>query len=388
MISVITSASDGIDKKGGDAGSPLNPARWDYLQIIPAIALISLGLFYIYSTGHQEIGGDPNAWKRQLRYVVLGAAAWTFLSCIDYRVWKQWAPVGYVAAMVLLVFVLFFGQVRYNARRWISVYGIFSLQPSEFAKIATILFVAWIMSLRKFNPNKLWHFLGLCAAVGAPFALIALEPDLGTAAVLVPVAAALVFVSKLKMKWVVALALAAALLVPAVYPFLRPYQKERVLVFLDPSRDPDGRGWNSRQSQLAVGSGGMWGKGFMKSTQSTLGFLPKTVSDSDFIFSVIAEETGFVGSISVIFCYFLIILSAFKTAALTKDPFGRYLAVGIGTLIFAHSAVNIGMTIRLMPVTGLPLPLVSKGGTFVFSMMAALGLIQSVHLHNAAEEDE
>jgi rod shape determining protein RodA len=359
----------------------------DYIQIIPAVALLCLGLLYIYSTGQQEIGGDSGAWKRQLRYVLLGFCSWLFFAYVNYRNWKQWALIAYASALTLLVFVLFFGQVRYHARRWFSVYGVFSVQPSEFAKLATILFLAWIMSLRRFNPNKLSHFLGIGAVVAAPFALIKLEPDLGTAMVLLPVAAAMIFVSRFKLKWVILLAIAAAVLVPAVYPFLRPYQKERILVFLHPSRDPDGKGWNSRQSQLAVGSGGTHGKGFMNSTQSTLGFLPKTVADSDFIFSVIAEETGFVGSVSVILCYFLIIFSSFKAAAMSKDPFGRYLAVGIGTLIFAHSAVNIGMTIRLVPVTGLPLPLVSKGGTFVVSMMSALGLLQSIHIHNKGDSD-
>ncbi len=388
MTPLMTSTKR-IDVSGKGGGSTKPPHRLlssiDYLQLIPAMILLGVGLLYIYSTGHQKIGGNPDLWKKQLKYILLGACVWAFFARVNYKTWTQWALVAYSAAIVLLVFVLLFGTTRYGAKRWFSFYGLFSLQPSEFAKPAAIVFVAWLLSQRRFNPNNLKHIFGVALAMGTPFLLILIEPDLGSAVTLVPVAAAMIFVAGVKWKWVVVGIVVAMIMIPSAYPFLSDYQKERVLVFLDPARNPTGKGWNSRQSQLAVGSGGMWGKGFMKSTQSTLGFLPKTVANSDFIFSVIAEETGFVGSVSIIFCYFLLVFSAMRTAAISSDPFGRYLAVGIGTLVFIHSAVNIGMTIRLAPVTGLPLPLVSLGGTFIVSMMAALGILQSIYIHSRSD---
>ncbi len=355
--------------------------RFDLMQIIPVAALLSVGVFYIYSTG-QQIGGNPEIWKKQLIFICFGIVLWFFLSVVDYRVWRQFSPIFYLASLVLLTLVLFIGEVRFGARRWFSVFGFLSIQPSEFAKIAMILTIAWIMSLRAFTISRAGHVAGILLITALPFGLIAVQPDLGSAMILWPMVAAMLFVAGLKWKWICVAAAIAALLAPTAYFLvLREYQKERILVFLDPARDPDNKGWNSRQSQLAVGSGGLWGKGPMQSTQSTLGFLPKTVANSDFIFSVIAEETGFVGSSAVILLYVLLVFSGMRLLLFINDPFGRSLAAGFSTLFFIHSAVNIGMTIRLMPVTGLPLPLVSLGGSFIISSMACLGLLQSIHIH-------
>ena len=353
--------------------------RIDFLQFFPMVFLLSVGLFYIYSTG-QQFGGIPDIWERQLRYIIIGFAIWGILAYTDYRLLAQWAAVLYSLAVISLVLVLFFGTYRYGARRWFSVFGIFSVQPSEFAKIATLIMSAWIFSLRKFNLHNLKHLAGLLMVTFVPFFLIYKEPDLGSSITLIPVAAAMLFAGRIKWKWILIAVIAAMVMIPSIYPFLKDYQKERILVFLDPARDPNNKGWNSRQSQLAVGSGAFLGKGIGNSTQSTLGFLPKTVANSDFIFSVIAEETGFVGASAILLCYWLIIFSAFRTAAIAVDDFGKYLAVGIGILIFVHSLVNIGMTIRLMPVTGLPLPLVSLGGSFVVSTMISLGILQSIYI--------
>jgi len=163
------------------------------------------------------------------------------------------------------------------------------------------------------------------------------------------------------------------------FPVLSGYQQERVLVFLDPTRDTRNKGWNQLQAQLAVGSGGMWGKGFMKGTQNELGFLPHTVSNSDFIFPVIAEEWGFVGSFSLVLLYIILIGSAIRTAMFSRDLFGRYIAIGGASIFFMHSVVNIGMSIRLMPVTGLPLPFLSYGGTFVVVSLTYMGILQSIY---------
>jgi rod shape determining protein RodA len=331
------------------------------------------------------VGGNPDIWKKQLFFISVGFAIWTVLACIDYRIWKQWALVVYLAGIVSLTLVLFFGEYRWGARRWFSLFHMFSVQPSEFAKLAVFLMSAWVLSLRGFNIDDLRHVAGFLAITLVPFILILVEPDLGSSIILWPITGALLFAAGLKWKWILIAVVSLLILTPSSYPFLSGYQKERVLVFLDPSRDPSNKGWNSRQSELAVGSGGLFGKGLFQSTQSTLGFLPKTVANSDFIFSVIAEENGFVGSLVILGCYMLLIASTIRTAAMAKDPFGRYLAVGAGTLLFIHSFVNIGMTVRLMPVTGLPLPLVSLGGSFVISTMISLGILQSIHIRDSAE---
>jgi len=357
----------------------------DFLQLIPMLFLLGLGLFYIYSTG-QQVGGNPDIWKRQLFYVILGLSIWLFLAYVDYKIWAQWTIVIYSVGVIALILVLLFGVERYGAKRWFSLFGLFSVQPSEFAKIATLILSAWVLSIRNFNLHNLKHLSGFALITAIPFLLIYKEPDLGSSLIFLPIAAAMLFVGRVRWKWILISIVTVMIMIPSIYPFLRGYQKERILVFLDPARDPSNKGWNSRQSQLAVGSGGLYGKGIGNSTQSTLGFLPKTVSNSDFIFSVIAEETGFVGSAMVLLSYLLIILSAFRTAAIARDDFGKYLAVGIGVLIFIHSSVNIGMTIRMMPVTGLPLPLVSLGGSFIISTMIALGLLQSIYIRAHMDE--
>ena len=357
----------------------------DFLQLIPMLFLLGLGLFYIYSTG-QQVGGNPDIWKRQLFYVILGLSIWLFLAYVDYKIWAQWTIVIYSVGVIALILVLLFGVERYGAKRWFSLFGLFSVQPSEFAKIATLILSAWVLSIRNFNLHNLKHLSGFALITAIPFLLIYKEPDLGSSLIFLPIAAAMLFVGRVRWKWILISIVTVMIMIPSIYPFLRGYQKERILVFLDPARDPSNKGWNSRQSQLAVGSGGLYGKGIGNGTQSTLGFLPKTVSNSDFIFSVIAEETGFVGSAMVLLSYLLIILSAFRTAAIARDDFGKYLAVGIGVLIFIHSSVNIGMTIRMMPVTGLPLPLVSLGGSFIISTMIALGLLQSIYIRAHMDE--
>ena len=382
-LTVINKDVSTASTQGTNRGFLNGLPRIDFLQLLPMLLLLSFGLFYIYSTGHQ-VGGNPSLWKKQLFFIVVGFVIWTILASVDYRVWKQWALVAYVAGIVSLTLVLFLGESRWGARRWFSIFHMFSVQPSEFAKLAVFLMSAWVLSLRSFKINDLRHVAGFLCITLIPFVLILIEPDLGSSVILWPIAGALLFTAGLKWKWILIAVVALLILIPSAYPFLSGYQKERILVFLDPSRDPSNKGWNSRQSELAVGSGGLFGKGFFQSTQSTLGFLPKTVSNSDFIFSVIAEETGFVGALVVLGCYLLLIASTLRTAALAADPFGRYLAVGIGTLLFIHSFVNIGMTIRLMPVTGLPLPLVSLGGTFVISTMISLGILQSIYIHDRA----
>ncbi len=354
-------------------------ARIDLIQLFAMICLLSIGVAFIYGTGQQV--GDKAAllWKKQLIWAGMGFAVWIFMAFFfDYKKLTSFIPFFYVACLIGLVVVLKLGVDLNGARRWFSFGGI-SIQPSEFAKFGVLLMAAWMVSIKGFDVNKFHHLAILGLACGVPFLLIVIEPDLGTSIVFIPMICSIVFAAGLKWKWIFLGLFLAVSAVPAIYPFLKEYQKERIRVFLNPERDPENRGWNSLQSQLAVGSGGAFGKGFMKGTQNTLGFLPKNVSYTDFIYSVIAEESGFVGSVTVVFLYFLLIFSALRAAVFASDNLGRYIAVGIAGVFFVHSFVNIGMTIKLMPITGIPLPLISYGGTFMIVTMVFLGFIQSIY---------
>ena len=363
-----------------------------WLQLLPSLFLLAVGVLFLYGTGQQS--GDPNLWLVQLRWIGIGAVVWLVLAILPYRYLATGSLLLYPASLVGLVLVFFIGVEKFGAKRWIDV-GFALIQPSEFAKLATVLFAAWVLSRPRFQVGRIGH-LAMVAAIGlVPFVLILREPDLGSSLVIVPALAMMVFVAGLSWRWLAVAAIAAMIALPVGWHLvfvkgmiLKDYQRERLMVFADPDRDPRGRGWNSLQSELAVGSGGVWGKGFMQGTQHTLGYLPYTVSKTDFIFSVIAEESGFAGAAAVIGAYAMLMVGGLWTAMLAADRLGRYLAVGMTGILFFHSAVNIGMTIRVMPITGLPLPLVSYGGSFMVSTLFCLGVLQSVHAHRKAIRED
>lgn len=351
----------------------------DFIQLFAMAGLLAIGILFIYGTGQQVGFKATLLWKKQLLWAAIGFVVWIGMTFFfDYRKLTLFTPFFYIVCLIGLVLVLKLGVDLNGARRWFSIGGI-SIQPSEFAKFGVLLIAAWMLSIKGFDINKFHNLVLLGIVCGIPFILIVAEPDLGTSIVFIPMICSILIVAGLKWKWIFIGLFLACASVPSVYPFLKEYQKERILVFMNPERDPDNRGWNSLQSQLAVGSGGAYGKGFMQGTQNTLGFLPKNVSYTDFIYSVIAEESGFVGSVTVVFLYFLLIVSCLRAAVFAPDSFGRYIAVGIAGVFFAHSFVNIGMTIKIMPITGIPLPLISYGGTFTVVTMILLGFIQSIY---------
>lgn len=355
-------------------------ARFDPMQIIPLALLLTIGMFFVYSTGQQVGGHHVELFNRQCVYLAVGVALWFTFILVDYRWIGLFSLLFYPAVVAVLIFVLLFGPVRNNTRRWIDI-GPVSIQPSEFGKMAVLFTIAWLASFKRVNVNKFkWiALIGLLTAI--PFGLIYLEPDLGTAIVLIPLAAAILFAANLRWLYIVLFVAVCTALAPIAYMNLKTYQKERIRTFLDPDRDPFRRGWNAIQAEIAVGTGGMTGKGYRNGTHTTLGYLPQKVADSDFIFPVIAEETGFVGAFSVILLYGLLLFSILRTALLSSDLFGRYLCVGIAAILLTHVFINIGMCIRLVPVTGLPLPFISYGGTFLVAMMCYLGIAQSVYAH-------
>ena len=355
-------------------------ARFDLMQIIPLALLLTIGMCFVYSTGQQIGGHHVELFSRQCVYLAVGLGLWFMFIMLDYRWIGLSSVLFYPAVVAILILVLLFGPVRNNTRRWIDV-GPVSLQPSELGKMAVLFAVAWLASLKRITINKIWWLALVAILTVIPFFLIYKEPDLGTAIVLIPLAAAILFVANLRWLYIILIVAVCAGLVPVAYMSMKPYQKDRIHAFLDPDRDPFNRGWNVIQSEIAIGTGGMTGKGYRNGTHTMLGYLPSKVADSDFIFPVIAEETGFVGAFSIILLYGLLLFSILRTALLSSDLFGRYLCVGIAAILLTHVFVNIGMCIRLVPVTGLPLPFISYGGTFLVAMMCYLGIAQSVYAH-------
>lgn len=395
-------------------------ASFDWVQIVALIFLLSTGLIFIHSIGVQ-VGTPASAlfFEKQLtQWIPAGAALWLCLSLLDYR--KAYFKVGGVLFFLLttlaLILVLKYGATVYGAKRWLML-GSFRLQPSEFGKLSLILVLAWLFSTPKFSGAKWTGILSGGALVLLPAFLIFKEPDLGGTLILFPIAGAMLLVSGLKWRWLTLIAVvtcAAFFTLRSVVmsydavpvkksvqtvsasekkspgaqggrKLLKTYQMKRLKVFFDPNSDISNSGHNVYQSRLAVGAGGLWGKGIGNGTQNLLGFLPQTVSNNDFIFSVIAEETGLMGCLLLLTGYLVFFYSIFRTA-FKAPPFGRLIAVGIGTMLFCHTYINIGMCIGLAPVTGLPLPFVSYGGSFILVGMGCMGILQSVYRHGNGEE--
>ena len=355
-------------------------ARFDLMQIIPLALLLTIGMFFIQSTGQQVGGHHVELFNRQCIYLAIGVVLWFIFILVDYRWIGLFSLLFYPAVMIVLTLVLLFGPVRNNTRRWIDI-GPVSLQPSELGKMAVLFVIAWLASFKKVNVNKIqWiALIGLLTVI--PFFLIYKEPDLGTAIVLIPLAAAILFAANLRWLYIILFVAVCAGLAPVAYMNMKTYQKKRIVTFFNPDKDRFSSGWNTIQAEIAVGTGGMTGKGYRNGTHTMLGYLPQKVADSDFIFPVIAEETGFVGAFSIILLYGLLLFSILRTALLSSDLFGRYLCVGIAAILLTHVFINIGMCIRLVPVTGLPLPFISYGGTFLVAMLCYLGIAQSVYAH-------
>jgi len=357
-------------------------ARFDLMQIIPLALLLTIGMSFVHSTGQQVGGHHVELFSRQCVYLAVGLALWFTFIMLDYRWVGLSSVLFYPAVIAILVLVLLIGPVRNNTRRWIDV-GPVSLQPSELGKMAVLFTIAWLASLKRFNINKIWWIGVILVLTVIPFLLIYLEPDLGTAIVLIPLTAAILFAANLRWIYIAIIAVfcIGGPIIAYNSPILKSYQKKRIAMFMNPEDDRYGGGWNVIQAEIAVGTGGMTGKGYRNGTHTMLGYLPPKVADSDFIFPVIAEETGFAGTFSLILLYGLLLFSILRTALLASDLFGRYLCVGIAAILMTHVFINIGMCIRLVPVTGLPLPFISYGGTFLVAMLCYLGIAQSVYAH-------
>lgn len=350
-----------------------------------ALAMLLLAggsVAFIYSATYR--GPDqpmPPLYKWQMVWLGTGLVIYLAVTLVDYRVICHWAPVWYAVAIGLLVLVLVAGERVHGSKSWLGL-GRFGVQPAEFAKLAVIVMLADYWFHRTAEQRHRWSSVfGVLGLLALPVALILAQPDLGSALVLAPIGVTALFVGGARVRHLVWVGCIGLLLLPVGWTQLKPYQKQRLLVFLNPDRDPLQSGWNLNQSLIAVGTGGWTGKGYLQGTQNQLGYMPRPVTPSDFLFTVIAEEKGFLGSALVVGAYAIILFSGLRIAAHARDRLGMLLATGVVAMLFCHVFINIGMTIGLMPITGLPLPLLSYGGSFVWASMTALGLLQNVWIH-------
>ncbi|MBI1894092.1 MAG: rod shape-determining protein RodA [Candidatus Rokubacteria bacterium] len=347
----------------------------DWALLAFSLAVVSIGWVTLVTVSAYGFrGGLP---LRQLLWIALGLVVLVILASIDYRVWVTYAPLLYGIGIFLLGMVLVWGRSAQGARRWLAVGGV-GFQPTELFKVIFILILAAALGGRRWAT---WSWGSLMVPLGLlllPVVLILKQPDLGTAIILLPVAAGMLFAAGTRGRNLGLLALGGVVASPLLWIFLKDYQRERLLVYLDPGRDPLGTAWNVAQSKIAIGSGMVWGKGLFGGTQSRLAFLPER--HTDFVFSVFAEEWGFVGCLLLLAGYFVIVMRGFEIAEKARDDLGHLLAVGATTLLAAQVCVNIGMATGFLPVVGLPLPFMSYGGSAMLSSLMTIGLLLNVRM--------
>ncbi|MEE4639155.1 MAG: rod shape-determining protein RodA [Wenzhouxiangella sp.] len=350
---------------------PWLPAlRLDAWLLALLAVLMGVGLLVLYSAGEQDIG---LVWRQGVRLAV-GLLVLLVAAHLPPRVLQVWAPWLFVLAVLMLAATVVFGVGR-GAQRWLDL-GLVRFQPSEAMKLALPLMLATFMARRPLPPGWLDSLIAL-VLIALPVFLILIQPDLGTAVLVAASGLILLFLAGLRWRLIGFMALGLAAAMPLLWMNLHTYQQNRVLTFLNPERDPLGQGWNIIQSKIAVGSGGLGGKGWQASSQSHLEFLPEP--HTDFIFSVLAEEFGFIGVVGVLVLYAAIILRSLYMASRCRDIFGRLLAGSVAVMFFLYAAVNIAMVSGLLPVVGVPLPLVSYGGTSAVTLLAGFGLIMGLH---------
>jgi rod shape determining protein RodA len=352
--------------------------RIDFNFVLVIFALNLIGLVNLYSATHSPHSlAVEGLFINQIIWLVIGWSVFFVMTFIDYQLISKLAWLIYILNFGALVLTTFFGKVALGAQRWIDL-GFFKYQPSETMKLALIMLMAKILAPRSTDGGmgfKEMFFPALIMLV--PFAFIVEQPDLGTAMMIAAISGSMLLFVKIRRSILVSAIFAIVIAAPLAWNFvLRDYQKNRILTFMSPTNDPRGTGYNSIQSKIAVGSGKILGKGFKKGTQSQLEFLPER--HTDFIFSVLSEEHGFVGSVATIGLFTMLFLVGIRIASNAREKFGALLTFGILCYVFWHMFVNIGMVIGLLPIVGVPLPLLSYGGSSMLTTMAGLGIISSV----------
>jgi rod shape determining protein RodA len=378
----------------------LGQVGWSFPVIVILLALCVASIFAISSAtyGNDALKGTPQS---QVGYIVAGLVLYLAAALTPYQILVRISPILYAIGVCLLVacYIPHLGRTGHGAKSWLRI-GRVGFEPAEFAKLAFILAMAWFLRVRENQIQKLSTVLIAFAVTVVPFALVLKQPALGTASVFFPVCFAMLFAAGARLHHLlIPIGLVAAATVLAYYwfhvldrpgyvtvfnrqvTFLQKFQVDRIKIFFDPSLDPRGAGWQVRQSMIALGSAGMDGKGWRGGVETMAGYLPKNTSYNDLIFPVVGEISGFRGAAALIICEGTVLLWCLWVAARARDKIGALLAVGVMTMLFTHIFVNIGMTIQLVPITGIPLPFVSYGGTFLLACLAAMGLVQSVWVH-------
>jgi rod shape determining protein RodA len=365
---------DLLNKSNLSLGQRLWRVHWLFVLVL--IVTASVGFTMLYSAANGSF--EPWAGRQMVRFAI-GLIAMLMVAMTNLRIWLKYAYAFYGVTLLLLGAVELGGTIGMGAQRWIDL-GIFNLQPSELMKIALVLALArYFHSGNIEDIGRPVYLLAPLLMVAAPSALVLRQPDLGTALMLVIGSGAIFFVAGIRI-WKFALVLLAGLIsAPIGWQFLRGYQKQRVLTFLDPESDPLGAGYHIIQSKIALGSGGLFGKGFMQGTQSHLSFLPE--KQTDFIFTMLAEEFGLVGGLGLLGLYLLILIYGFIISLSCRNHFGRLVGMGVTTTFFLYVFINIAMVMGLIPVVGIPLPLISYGGTAMMTLLLGFGLLLSVHIN-------
>ena len=350
----------------------------DVAVTLAVAGLITAGLVTLSGISDPALEGFESQIVRQAIFVAIGVGLYVAVAAMDYRILSIFAWGGYLFAMLALLLVLMLGVERFGSQRWFLI-GPVQFQPSEMAKVALIIALARYFTSFHEVRDSTWTFLGSMALTAIPVLLVLLEPDLGTSLVFVVIWFCMAFAAGSRFLHLGIIALLGLISAPVSWFVMRPYMRERIITFFDPTIDPLGAGYNVLQAQIAVGSGGWWGRGLGSSTQSQLEFL--RVRDTDFIFAVIAEQFGFVGSLVVISLFFIVFLYALVVVVRAPNDFSRFLAAGILSMIAFEAIIAIGMNIGLAPVTGITLPLMSAGGSSLVMTLVALGILVSVSLH-------
>jgi len=359
-------------------GRELTPSQWilrslrlDGTLLVLIGILLAIGLVVLFSATGESIA----ALQRQSGRIAVGLFALLLFAQVPVSTLRAWAPWLFLLGLGMLIAVMQVGDIGKGARRWLDL-GLIRFQPSEIMKLAMPLMVAWYLSLRK-APPRLLDLLVISVLIVVPVLLVMRQPDLGTALLIGAAGLLVVFLAGLSWRWFLGLGLAIAAAVPLLWSQMHDYQRQRVLTLFNPESDPLGAGYHIIQSKIAIGSGGLYGKGWLNGTQSQLQFLPER--STDFVFAVYAEEFGFVGIAVLLALYFLIVARGLWIAALAQDRFSRLVAGSISLTFAVYMVVNIGMVSGMLPVVGVPLPLVSYGGTSLVTLMVGFGILMGIH---------
>ncbi len=368
-----------------DRPSARRLVRLDWFLLLATLLLVGYGLVMGYSITLEDrtfTGDVVQQVMRAALYAVIGLSVMTIVALVDYAWLGTFAPILYLGTLGLLAIVLVIGSSTLGATRWVTIAG-WKFQPSEFAKVFMILVLAKWFADRSASIRSPLVAVGGLALLAAPVGLVFRQPDLGTSLVFLGIFFGIAFIAGVRLWQLTAIVSVGVGALPVLWGSLQDYQRARLTMFLDPYGDPQGAGWNIIQSLIAVGSGQATGKGLTAGTQSPLGYLP--IAESDFVFSGLAEDLGFAGALILFALYLVLLVSAIRIAHRARDAFGSYAAGGVAAMLAFQVVVNVGMAISLMPVTGIPLPFISQGGSSLISICLALGVLQSISMRREVE---